>query len=156
MREMWGMRFPAALRGVVWWAACLFIAGCGQRPAVEAGGDDAPELVTLTFRLVLDVQVYQDTMWGDPPQLAIWMRSPHDKQERTVVVTHRTGAGDWEGKVPIFNTVSEAREQTGANATVIFVPPPFAGDAICEAVDAGIELVIAITEGIPAYDMVRV
>ena len=58
--------------------------------------------------------------------------------------------------VPVFNTVHEAMEKTGANASVIFVPPAFAADAILEAADAGIALVVAITEGIPTLDMVRV
>ena len=58
--------------------------------------------------------------------------------------------------LPVFNTVAEARDATGANATMIFVPPPFAADAILEAVAAGIETVIAITEGIPVLDMARV
>jgi succinyl-CoA synthetase alpha subunit len=58
--------------------------------------------------------------------------------------------------VPIFNTATEAARKTGANASVIFVPPPFAGDAILEAADAGLPLVICITEGIPTLDMVRV
>ena len=58
--------------------------------------------------------------------------------------------------IPVFNTVHEAREKTGANASVIFVPPAFAADAIMEAADAGLPLVVAITEGIPTIDMIRV
>jgi hypothetical protein len=59
-------------------------------------------------------------------------------------------------KVPIFDTVAEAARQTGATASAIFVPPAFAADAILEAVDAGLELAVAITEGIPVNDMVKV
>jgi succinyl-CoA synthetase alpha subunit len=65
------------------------------------------------------------------------------------------GGTEFEG-IPIFDTVEQARKATGANATVIYVPPPFASDAILEAVAAGIELVICITEGVPVLDMVRV
>src|SRR5271154_7192160 len=64
---------------------------------------------------------------------------------------------DFDGKkIPVFNTVADAVRTTAANVTCIFVPAPFAADAILEAADAGIELVIAITEGIPVMDMVRV
>ncbi len=58
--------------------------------------------------------------------------------------------------LPVFNTVAEARARTGANASVIYVPPPFAADAILEAIDAGIELAVCITEGIPVIDMLAV
>jgi succinyl-CoA synthetase alpha subunit len=58
--------------------------------------------------------------------------------------------------VPIFNTVQEARDKTGANASMILVPPPFAADAIMEAADAGIEVIVCITEGVPVIDMMRV
>jgi succinyl-CoA synthetase alpha subunit len=70
-------------------------------------------------------------------------------------VTPGKGGQTAEG-LPVFDTVEEARAATGCNATMIFVPPPFAADAILEAIDAGIELVVAITEGVPALDMVRV
>jgi succinyl-CoA synthetase alpha subunit len=64
--------------------------------------------------------------------------------------------GETIADLPVFNTVAEARDATGANATMIFVPPPFAADAILEAVAAEVELVIAVTEGIPVLDMARV
>ncbi|PCK00504.1 MAG: succinate--CoA ligase subunit alpha [Zetaproteobacteria bacterium] len=70
-------------------------------------------------------------------------------------VTPGKGGMDHLG-LPVFNTVDEARHVTGANATVIYVPPPFAADAILEAIDAQMELAICITEGIPVLDMVRV
>ena len=69
-------------------------------------------------------------------------------------VTPGKGGTIHEG-IPVFNTVDEARRKTGANASVIFVPPPFATDAIMEASDAGIELVVCITEGIPTFDMIK-
>ena len=63
---------------------------------------------------------------------------------------------NFEGNVPIFDSVNEASRETGATASAIFVPPPFAADAILESVDAGLELVVAITEGIPVRDMIEV
>jgi succinyl-CoA synthetase alpha subunit len=70
-------------------------------------------------------------------------------------VTPGKGGTDFEGKVPVFNTVADAVKQTGANTSVIFVPPPFAADSIMEAADAGVALIITITEGIPVNDMIR-
>lgn len=70
-------------------------------------------------------------------------------------VTPGRGGETFEDKVPVFDTVHEAREQTGANATMIFVPAPFAADAIMEAAHAGIELIVCITEGIPVHDMMK-
>jgi succinyl-CoA synthetase alpha subunit len=69
-------------------------------------------------------------------------------------VTPGKGGGEHLG-LPIFNTVHEAKSKTGANASVIYVPPPFAADAILEAIDAEIELIICITEGIPVQDMIK-
>jgi succinyl-CoA synthetase alpha subunit len=69
-------------------------------------------------------------------------------------VTPGKGGIKHEG-IDVFNTVEEARRKTGANASVIFVPPPFAAEAVMEAADAGIELIVCITEGVPTFDMIR-
>lgn len=91
----------------------------------------------------------------------------HSQQCRAYAAEHRPGeqvlvGGVTPGKggtetdgFPVFNTVAEARDKTGANCSLIFVPPPFAADAIMEAADAGMDLIVAITEGIPVLDMVR-
>jgi succinyl-CoA synthetase alpha subunit len=71
-------------------------------------------------------------------------------------VTPGKGGQKFEGKVPIFNTVAEAVKNTGANTTVIYVPPPFAADAMMEAADARIPFIVCITEGVPVLDMTRV
>ena len=76
-------------------------------------------------------------------------------------VTPGRGGQSWQnpsgkGEAPVFDTVREAKEKTGANASVVFVPPPFAADAILEAIDAELELVVVITEGIPVVDMLKV
>src|SRR6476620_4714009 len=71
-------------------------------------------------------------------------------------VTPGKGGQLFENKVPIFDTVGEAMKQTGATASAVFVPPAFAADAILEGVDAGLDLVVCITEGIPVNDMVKV
>jgi succinyl-CoA synthetase alpha subunit len=71
-------------------------------------------------------------------------------------VTPGKGGQKFEDKVPIFNTVAAAVKKTGANATVIYVPPPFAADAMMEAADAEIPFIVCITEGVPVLDMTRV
>ena len=71
-------------------------------------------------------------------------------------VTPGKGGQKFEDKVPIFNTVAEAVKETGANTTVIYVPPPFAADAMMEAADAGVSFIVCITEGVPVLDMTRV
>jgi succinyl-CoA synthetase alpha subunit len=75
-------------------------------------------------------------------------------------VTPKKGGTTWKGKdsgkeLPVFNTVAEAVRQTGANASMIFVPPPGAADAVMEAADAGIEVIVCITEGVPVLDMAK-
>ncbi len=70
-------------------------------------------------------------------------------------VTPGKGGTEVDG-FPVFNSVSEARDQTGANTSMVFVPPPFCADAILEAADAGMDLIVAITEGIPVRDMIKV
>ncbi|MEJ2367638.1 MAG: succinate--CoA ligase subunit alpha [Acidobacteriota bacterium] len=71
-------------------------------------------------------------------------------------VTPGKGGQTWEDKLPVFNTVAEAVAETGATASLIFVPPAFAADAILEAADAGVDLAVCISEGIPARDEARV
>ena len=71
-------------------------------------------------------------------------------------VTPGKGGQTFESTVPIFNTVAEAVQETGANTTVIYVPPPFAADAMMEAADAGVKLIVCITEGVPVLDMTQV
>jgi len=82
----------------------------------------------------------------------------HNREYGTQVVSGVTpgkGGQDVEG-VPVFDTFHEAVSETGANTAMVFVPPPFAADSILEAADAGVELIVAITEGIPAHDELRV
>jgi succinyl-CoA synthetase alpha subunit len=71
-------------------------------------------------------------------------------------VTPGKGGQKFDDKVPIFNTVADAAKETGANTSVIYVPPMYAADAIMEAADAGVTLIVAITEGVPVLDMTRV
>ncbi|MFT3922800.1 MAG: succinate--CoA ligase subunit alpha [Myxococcales bacterium] len=71
-------------------------------------------------------------------------------------ITPGKGGEKFDGSIPIYNTVRDAVKETGANASMVFVPPPFAADAILEAIDAEVELVVCITEGIPVTDMLKV
>jgi len=82
-------------------------------------------------------------------------RNKHYGTKVVAGVTPGKGGQDVEG-IPVFDTVSEAVRETGANTSMVFVPARFAGDAIYEAVDAGIETVICIAEGLPAHDMLRI
>ncbi len=70
-------------------------------------------------------------------------------------VTPGKGGQKFDDKIPIFNTVEDAVKETGANTSLIFVPPPFAADAIMEAADSGVKLIVCITEGIPVVDMIK-
>ena len=77
-----------------------FLAGsCHDHHSRAPADDPPPGTVAMVFRIELNRQVYQDSAWGDPPQLAVWLVDETDASVRTVAVTHRTGAGDWEGKV---------------------------------------------------------
>ena len=71
-------------------------------------------------------------------------------------VTPGRGGQLFDEKVPVFNSMEEAVRETGANVSLIFVPPPFAPDAIAEAADAGVPLIACITEGVPVQDMARI
>ena len=71
-------------------------------------------------------------------------------------MTPGRGGEKFEGTIPVFDTMRDVVKQTGANVSCVFVPPPFCADSILEAIDAGVELVIAITEGVPVTDMIRV
>ncbi|MEE8603256.1 succinate--CoA ligase subunit alpha [Euzebya tangerina] len=81
-----------------------------------------------------------------------------DYGTKVVAGTHpKKGGQNWEGvDVPIFSTVQEAKDETGANASMVMVPAPFTKDAILEAYEAGIEVIVAITEGVPVHDMAQV
>jgi len=78
--------------------AAAVIAGCAGTTSAPTD-QDSDDTVTLTFRLELNPRVYEDSLWADPPQLAIWLVNEADGSIRTVRVTHRTAAGDWVGKV---------------------------------------------------------
>jgi len=83
-------------RAVACVLAALCLGGCHN---LGSSGNTEPNVVTLVFRIELDHQVYQNSAWGDPPQMAVWLQDETAGSIRTVAVTHRTGAGDWEGKV---------------------------------------------------------
>lgn len=77
----------------------LSVGSCHDNDVREHATDPTPETVTLVFQIELNQQVYENSAWGDPPQMAVWLQDETDEGIRTVAVTRRTGAGDWEGKV---------------------------------------------------------
>jgi succinyl-CoA synthetase alpha subunit len=119
----------------------------------------ALDLETLTEELLLSILVDKSTrliVQGITGREGTFHTLQSKAYGTNVVggVTPGKGGTDHEG-FRVFNTVAEARSKTGANATVIFVPPSFAADAVMEAADAGIELIVCITEGIPTFDMIK-
>lgn len=91
---------PGSMRWAV--AGMLLALACGtcrQGGLRESNTDPAPATVTLAFQIELDPQVYENSAWGDPPQMAVWLEDETGANIRTVAVTHRTGAGDWQGKI---------------------------------------------------------
>jgi len=124
----------------------LFVGSCHNSGAPEPTTDPTPETVTLLFQIELNQRVYENSTWGDPPQMAVWLQDETDDGIRTVAVTHRTGAGDWEGKVECCVALMLRRpalldhflRQGNGNAPSAYVGP--AGrrydhlrDAACEA-----------------------
>lgn len=83
----------------MWFATSLLSAGGCARESTAEASPTRSETVCLTFQLDLNREVYEDSAWGDPPQMAIWLRNETDGSVRTVAVTHRTAACDWQGKV---------------------------------------------------------
>ena len=89
-----GLRFAVA--GVL---IALSVGSCHDGDMREHADGPTSETVTLVFEIELDRQVYENSAWGDPPQMAVWLQDEAAAEIRTVAVTHRTGAGDWQGKV---------------------------------------------------------
>ena len=126
--------------------------------------DGAQKIVSLVIRLerriIVSVFINKDTkviVQGITGSTALFHTKQMLEYGTKIVggITPGKGGQEVEG-VPVFNTVKDAVEATGANASVIYVPAPFAADAIIEAVDAELDLVICITEHIPVLDMVKV
>lgn len=122
-----GLRFAVA--GVL---IALSVGSCRNSAARQSAGDPTPEAVTLVFQIELNRQVYENSAWGDPPQMAVWLQDDTGRRIRTVAVTHRTGAGDWEGKVEcavaLPNWVAFYNRETGAQGPPTWDHP--APDAI--------------------------
>ena len=122
------------------------------RRVVEAIGESGAESMSILVNK--NTRVVTQGITGATGQFHTRACKEYGTQMVAGVVPGKGGT-DFEG-IPIFDTVEQARKATGANASVIYVPPPFAADAIMEAADAGVELVVCITEGIPVLDMVKV
>src|SRR5437588_636095 len=139
------------------------VAQAGGRPAnfLDAGGGSKAEAIVDAVEVILsnpNVRAVLFNIFGGITGREGSFHGMNNRRYGTDLVAGVTpgkGGQDVEG-VPVFDTVHEAVAETGANTSMIFVPPRFAADAILEAEDAGIELVICITEGIPVHDMLRV
>jgi hypothetical protein len=123
--------------------------GCREDRSAERAGEP-PAMVTLTFQIELNRQVYQDSAWGDPPQLAIWIENQVDRSVRTVMVTHRTARCDWDGKVECSVAlpywVGFYNRQTGTQGPPTWQNP--APDAMtCATPKAGLTAAIVVPAG---------
>ncbi len=139
---------PFALFSIL---AVICAASCHWNPGTQtAPDDDNQETVVLTFQIELNRQVYENSTWGDPPQLAIWLRNQADQSVRTVLVTYRTAACDWIGKVECSVAlpywVTFFNKQTGTQGPPTWENP--AADAVtCATPIASLATAVEVPRG---------